>query len=441
MREIARQSVHIAVGSIALTLRWLDWTQAAGLAATAVVFNLLVLPRLAPAVFRTTHERGTWYSGIVLYPLSVLALTLLFRERLDLAAAAWGILAAGDGMATLVGTTVRSRRLSWNPDKSVAGLIAFVVSGAAAASLLLVWTRGDVLSIPVVLLAVAAAGVAGLVETIPLRLDDNVSVPAAAAAVLGTATHTEVSLWVAALPGLWQMVPAALGANAPVATAGWAAGTVTVPGAITGLGIGTVVILGAGWPAWWLLLLTFVLASASTRFGRARKAAAGIAEERGGRRGPGNALANTGLAAWAAALTPGLAVPEAGLIAIVASLATAGSDTVASEVGKAFGRTTWSVVTLRAVPPGTTGAASLEGTLAGAVSAAMIAWMASVLGLIPAAVVPLIAAAATVSSLVEGVLGATLETRGILNNDTLNFVNAALGTALTLGVWHLWMSA
>ena len=49
--------------------------------------------------------------------------------------------------------------------------------------------------------------------------------------------------------------------------------------------------------------------------------------------------------------------------------------------------------------------------------------------------VPLITTAATVASLIEGALGSTLEARGILNNDTLNFVNSAIGAAITVTVW------
>jgi uncharacterized protein (TIGR00297 family) len=439
MTEWPRQAVHIAVGLIALTLRWLHWTDAAVLAGAAVGFNLVVLPRIAPGVFRHPAERGAWHSGTVLYPLSVLGLVLVFRERLDLVAAAWGILAAGDGMATLVGTTVASRRLPWNRDKSVGGLIAFCVAGTAAAALLLAWTRGVSVSQEILLLAAVAAGVAAFVETIPISLDDNITVPIAAAVVLGTATQTDSTHWAAALSATAGKWPAAAAANAAVALVGWWAGTVTRAGAVTGAIIGLVVVLGAGWAGWVVLLLTFSLASACTRLGRARKMAAGIAEGRGGRRGPGNALANTGLAAWAALLMPGLPDPSVGAIALVASLATAGSDTVASEVGKAFGRTTWSVLTWRRVPAGTTGAASLEGTLAGLLSAALIAWAAAALNLIPEAAVPIIAGAATAASLVEGLLGATLETRGMLNNDTLNAVNAGIGTLLTLGAWSLWM--
>ena len=51
-----------------------------------------------------------------------------------------------------------------------------------------------------------------------------------------------------------------------------------------------------------LLLATFALAVVTSRLGLRRKTLLGIAEERGGRRGAGNAIANTGVAAAAAVL-------------------------------------------------------------------------------------------------------------------------------------------
>src|SRR2546422_2161390 len=44
--EHARQWVHVGSGLFALLLRVLTWWQAAALAATALTFNLIVLPRI-----------------------------------------------------------------------------------------------------------------------------------------------------------------------------------------------------------------------------------------------------------------------------------------------------------------------------------------------------------------------------------------------------------
>src|SRR5690349_13047016 len=90
--------------------------------------------------------------------------------------------------------------------------------------------------------------------------------------------------------------------NTFVAVAGWAARTVSPAGAIAGAIIGVVIYVSLGWQGWALLLVTFLAASLASRLGLARKERLGIAEARGGRRGPGNAIANTGVAAIAALL-------------------------------------------------------------------------------------------------------------------------------------------
>jgi uncharacterized protein (TIGR00297 family) len=286
---------------------------------------------------------------------------------------------------------------------------------------------------------VVVAVVAGFVETVPITLDDNLTVPLAAAAALWSCAVFDPAIFLSAWPALQQLTLMALIANVIVAVLGWMARTVTVPGAITGAVIGTVVVAGLGWSGWILLLVTWGVAAATTRTGHARKQRAGIAESRGGRRGPGNAIANTGIAAWAAVMAMGLPDPTVAYLIATAALATAGSDTVASEIGKAYGRTTWLVTSFRRVAPGTTGAVSTEGTLAGIAAAGVLAAVASALALIPAWAIGLVTMAATVASLIEGALGATLEARGILNNDSLNFVNASIGAALTVAAWCWWL--
>jgi uncharacterized membrane protein len=75
---------------------------------------------------------------------------------------------------------------------------------------------------------------------------------------------------------------------------------------------------------------------------------------------------------------------------------------------------------------------SLEGTIAGIASAAVLATIAVVLGLAAwHALVPVVVAA-TIGALVESVLGATLEGEGILNNDMLNFINTAVAAIAVL---------
>ena len=283
----------------------------------------------------------------------------------------------------------------------------------------------------------AAALVAAFVETIPTRLDDNLSVPASAAAVLWALSLVREELVGPALAAVGQSILPATVANVAVAWLGHRLGMVTSAGALTGAIIGIAIAVTTGWPGWVLLLATFLAASLSSRLGLRRKTLLGIAEERGGRRGPGNAIANTGFAAVAAILSVLSGGRDQALLAFGAALAAGGSDTIASEIGKAWGRHTYLVTTFRRVAPGTSGAVSLEGTVAGIAGACLLAAIAVLVGLIPSVALIAVVAGATIGSLAESVLGATLEAPGILNNDMLNFLNTAVAAAAAIGIARL----
>jgi phytol kinase len=189
--ETKRQAVHIAMVGWAFLLRVLTWRQAAALAVVALLFNAFVLPRAGGrAIFRPDDVRRAIPAGILYYPLAVLLLILCFRHRLDIAAAAWAILAVGDGMATLLGRRFGRTPIAWNRDKTWEGTIAFMVCGGAAGVLLCWWTRPNV-SVPVPMWFVGiapllAAAAAAMVETVRIRLDDNLSVPLPPAARCGS---------------------------------------------------------------------------------------------------------------------------------------------------------------------------------------------------------------------------------------------------------------
>jgi len=444
--ETARQWVHVGSGLFALLLRVLNGWQAATLAFAALVFNALLLPRLGgKRLYRPVdHDRG-FPLGILLYPLSVLMLTLAFPTRLDIAAAAWGILAFGDGFATLVGrsrregtavSAVPSDRIPWNPDKSWAGTIAFVVCGGLAAVALAWWTRPSIAPLPPMAFTIAAplaaAVIAAFVETIPIRLDDNISVPLAAAIVLWLGSLMTSSSLELSHERVLGTLPWALGVNVVTGWLGYRAKTVSMSGFIGGVLVGTIIYACGGASAWVLLLATFIVASVASRLGLARKQRLGIAEERGGRRGAGNALANCGVAVMAAIAAATTPYAPAALAALVAALTAGGSDTVASEIGKAWGRSTFLVTTFGRVKAGTPGAMSLQGTIAGVLAALGLAAAGTALGLIAASAIVIVVISATAGALVESALGATFEGPGILNNDMLNFINTAVAAVVAL---------
>ena len=209
-----------------------------------------------------------------------------------------------------------------------------------------------------------------------------------------------------------------------------------------------VILWGAlGWRAYIVTLFYFFVGSAVTKVGMAQKEAYGIAEARGGVRGPGNV--------WGSALTgavcavgvvavrlfyPGELVLWQPLLALgfVASLSTKLSDTSATEIGKAYGQRTFLITTLQPVPRGTEGAVSLEGTAAGIVASLALAALAWAIGLISPGGVGICAIAAFGATTVESLIGATIEEKfGWLTHDLVNIINTTVGAILAIGLGWL----
>jgi uncharacterized protein (TIGR00297 family) len=434
--DLARRAVHVGMLAFALLLRYLTPWQAAACALAACAVNVLLLPRVAHGIFRPGERRRS--EGIALYPVAVLALILTFPHRPDIVGAAWAILAAGDGLAGVVGPRVGGPAWPWNPRKTVSGSLAFVVFGGLAAVALALWGRTAATPPPPVAWSLGApllaALVAAAVETRGRGLNDNITVPASAAAVLWATSLVDPHEVEAAARVLGGRLPWALGVNAVAALLGFAAGTVSRAGGAGGFLIGVLVSLGGGWPLWLLLFAGFALAAATSRLGLARKAALGIAEDREGRRGAGNALANCGVGAAAAVLAPFTAEPSLALLAASAALVAGASDTAASEIGKARRGPTYLPTTLARVPAGTPGGMSRDGTLAGMGAAAVLAALGAALGVISPVGCAAVVVAATAGALVESALAATLESRGAIDNDTLNLLNTAVAAGVALAL-------
>ena len=120
------------------------------------------------------------------------------------------------------------------------------------------------------------------------------------------------------------------------------------------------------------------------------------------------------------------------LLAFVTALTAGGSDTLASEIGKAWGRRTFLFPSFRSVRPGTSGAVSLEGTAAGLIGAFALAALGIAAGLLQPAYLWYAVIGATAGAFAESWLGATLEGPGILNNDLLNFLNTGIAALVAV---------
>jgi uncharacterized protein (TIGR00297 family) len=434
-QEVSRKLVHIGVGAIAFALVFLGPAYSALCALAALLGNLFLLPRVGGRGLWRTAELERGHSlGIVLYPAAVLLLILVFWRRLEVAAAVWGILALGDGMASLAGKGLGGRSLPWNSAKSWVGSLTYWLCGGLAATVLLAWTRHhqqqgvDLVFLSAVGFATALCAAA--VESLPLRLDDNISVPILAGPILFGLLLTE-PFWATFDVQAWLPTAAiAIGVNLAVGLLAWRLRSIDSSGLVAGVVLGGSIWAWLGWKGWSLLLAFFVLGTAATKLGYQRKAKEKLAQEKGGRRGAKHALANTAVAAACAFFAATTPYPLLYLAAFAGAFATAGGDTLASEIGQLWGRRTFLITTLRAVPRGTDGAVSVEGTLAGVLGSLLIALVGFWTGLYPASLLPWITLAAFLGTTLESVVGATLEKRALLDNEAVNFLNTLIGAAL-----------
>ena len=437
--EWRRKAVHAGMGLFALALRWLDWKAAAGCALAALLFNLLVMPRIGRGIYRDAARARD--PGIVAYPAMVLVLILLFRQDLASAAALWAMMAFGDPAATVIGLRVGGPSLAWNPRKRWSGFAGYALVGGAAAVALALWVSLDRSPQPGSPVALAAllgpvAVLGALLESLDAGIDDNWLPPLPCALLL--AFEQSGMRAPGAPPGFPFPWAASLALNAVVGYVTFRLRIVRRSGAVAGALAGALVLAFAGWPAYALLWTFFLLGTLATRLGYRRKQALGTAQAARGRRDARHVIANGAvpaalcLMAWAARSGWSSALTAAFAGALAAALA----DTLGTELGSLWGRRPISILAGGAVPPGTAGAVSWAGIAGGTAGACLIAAIAAAVGLVPWGRAWVVAAAGVVGSLAESLLADAARLRGRrVEHEFANAFNTFVGAAAALEIW------
>ncbi|HET9177857.1 MAG TPA: DUF92 domain-containing protein [Terriglobia bacterium] len=434
-----RKMVHISMLSFALLLPFLTWVEAAGAALVALAFNLFILPRLELDLGKQStrgagEARPMQWTGIVAYPVSVLVLVLLYGRRMEVVGAVWAIMALGDGFASVAGESLRGRAVPWNRGKTWSGFAAFIAIGTLGSFALARWINPSVPELNLLIVCAATAAVGAVVETLPIKLDDNISVPLVCGGFMYCALLIEWSALQSNLPYLGVRVLLAVGINAVFALAALALRMVNRSGALMGFLMGALIYMGYGYKTFLVLLSFFVIGSVATRLGYGRKAARGVAESRRGARSWREATANTLAAAFFSVLVITTHYEAAFLAAFIAAMAEAAGDTISSEIGQWLSGRAYMITTFKPVPAGLDGGISLVGTLAGMGASAAIVAVGYALGLCRpgTAVVAFIAAGA--GNLFDSYLGATIERRGLVGNGIVNFAGTSFAGGLALGL-------
>ncbi len=208
---------------------------------------------------------------------------------------------------------------------------------------------------------------------------------------------------------------------------------VTRSGAVAGTAVSFLIYVSLGLGGFVTLFGVFAITWLTTRVGYARKRQIGVAEDRHGRRA-GQVLANIAAAGGFAVLSRWLG-PIA-VFAAIASLAEAAADTTSSEIGEIASQHAWLITTFSKVPAGTDGAISAAGTLSGITASVLISLLAVEVHLLPLSLFWIPSLAGILGTLIDSVLGATLERRHRLNNNAVNFLSTLSSGLIAMALFH-----
>jgi uncharacterized protein (TIGR00297 family) len=127
------------------------------------------------------------------------------------------------------------------------------------------------------------------------------------------------------------------------------------------------------------------------------------------------------------------------MLTCLAAMVEATADTVSSEIGQAFGGRPVMLLTLQHVDPGADGAVTLLGSLAGIAGGAFVA----LVGMWALRLTPTQAAIALLAGICglffDSFLGATVERRGWIGNDLVNFSSTLFAAALAAVVYRFFV--
>ena len=197
--RLSRKLIHIGTGPI-FVLCWLffpdapasRWLAALVPFAITVQFALVGLGIMQDEAsvkgMSRTGDPKEILRGPLYYGVMFVALTVIFWKDSPVGMTALMIMCGGDGIADLVGRRFNSSRLPHSPDKTVAGSLSVFVGGwLLSAFILSIYVGMGIFAKPFstyLLPLTVVALVSALIESLPFKDIDNITVTVAAA-ILG----------------------------------------------------------------------------------------------------------------------------------------------------------------------------------------------------------------------------------------------------------------
>lgn len=419
-----RQWIQIAAVSFALILPFLSppWIFALGIG--SFIHNILLLPKYAPELF---YRGERLLQGLAVSPLMIALLAIVMPDQINLIGCAWAVMGVGDSCAHLFGRRVPMVRLPWNREKSLGGILAFGCSATVAGFLVLAWIGPVPTYIHLLWVAFCASWVAAIYESLPLTFDDNVIVPLIAACIGSIIWSIDLRLAFESPSCGWWVIAFIL--NIVTGVAAWSSRWLTGTGAMALIWMGTLVLGMGGTELYILLILFFLGASLSTKYGYPYKSLLGSALPNQGRRGARQTYSHFWLAVFCS-LMIGFSEGGDGWFALLfcAALATAISDIVAGELGSIYGYQAFMPHSFRQATPGTPGAISVAGTLCGLGAAFAFSIIAWVLNVIPFDFIPALMIGAWIGFFVESFIVSYWTEQGVtISKKWMNSLNPFIG--------------
>lgn len=196
--DLDRKLIHMGTGPV-FVLCWLlfrDTPDARWLAALVPLAITLQFALVGTGIIRDpsavqsmsrSGDRREILRGPLLYGIVFVILTLVYWTDSPIGIIALMLLCGGDGLADILGRRVDSLRIPWNRRKSLAGSLAMFAGGfifAAVVVWVFVLARKFAGPFSSYLLPIAIISLAGaLIESLPLKDVDNVTVTLAAVAL------------------------------------------------------------------------------------------------------------------------------------------------------------------------------------------------------------------------------------------------------------------